>query len=141
MACICGRSEAAQGMFRAAVEHVQSTVLDPGSVLNDGCRDDLCRSLLRYAGHSRRRNDAEAMQQVMDITQKVLQSRAVPKQDLLRDLHLICRHVISGQVVGGATVGVSAALLCSGWQLMLLVMCLAFAGLFVLLGFDRTAGR
>lgn len=42
-------------------------------------------------------------------------------------------------MVGGAAVGVAAALLCTGWQLMLLVVCLAFAGLFLLLGLERTA--
>lgn len=122
---VWGRNAAAQDMVRNAVEHMQSSIVEPCKILDDNSRDDLYRSLLWYAGHARRRNDAPGVQQTLNSLQAVLEMRGLSQQEPL--VGFMCRQVISIQTFAGAIFGAAAMLLCSSWQLILLLVCLVFA--------------
>lgn len=122
---VCGRNAAAQGIVRDAVEHMQSSIVEPCRTLDDNSRDDLCRSLLWYAGHARRRNAAPGVQQTVNSLQSVLEMRGLSQQEPL--VGFMCRQVVSVQTFAGAVFGAAAMLLCSSWQLILLLVCLVFA--------------
>lgn len=126
----CGRDQDGQGIFKDALKHIHSAIVEPGTILNNDSRDDLCRSLLWYA---RCRGDVRVVQQVMDNVQTVLEMRGVAKQEPF--VGLSKRHVISSHSIAGTVVGAAAVLLCSSWQLVLVLIYVLVAGLFLLFRF------
>ena len=126
----CGRQQDGQGMFKDAVKHMQSALVESAAVLDDDSRGDLCRCLLWYA---KCRSDAQEVQHVMNSVQTVLQMQGLAKREPF--VGLIRHHVISSQSIAGAVVGAAAVLLCSSWQLVLSLGCVLVAGLFWLFHF------
>lgn len=113
------------------MEHIQSAIVEPAVVLDNDSRNDLCRSLLWYA---RCRSDLQAVQQMMNSLQTVLEMSSVPEQ--VPAIRLIMNYITSTQSIVGALFGAvfaaATGLLCSSWQLLLLLTCIVVAGLFLL---------
>lgn len=132
----CGRQQDGQGMFKDAVKHMQSALVESAAVLDDDSRGDLCRCLLWYArcrSAPTSASNAQEVQYVMNSVQTVLQMQGLAKREPF--VGLIRHHVISSQSIVGAVVGAAAVLLCSSWQLVLSLGCVLVAGLFWLFHF------
>ncbi len=91
--------------------------------LNSSNQADLCRTMLHFIRHARNRGDVQMASQVFANLDAMLKMGAATQTSL----SMLCHKVVSVEVCGGAAVGAAVTLLCSGSQILLLLICVALA--------------